>query len=54
MVSYDMSQLHRMVPNEAENIDTFTTMDGHISTVYRVSGRAGRPAAPTVCRRWYH
>jgi hypothetical protein len=40
MVSWDLSQLHRMLPDEAAQMTTFTIATGNSSTVYRVGGSA--------------
>ena len=36
MVSWDLSQLHRMAPDEAAQMTTFTIDAANSSTVYRV------------------
>jgi hypothetical protein len=54
--TWDLSQLHRMAPDEAAQMATFTIDNGNSSTVYRVRGSADESpgrfcwmAAPTVC-----
>ena len=44
MVRWDLSQLHRMAPNEAAQMTTFTIDAGNASTVYRVGGSADSSA----------
>jgi hypothetical protein len=56
IVSWDLSQLHRMAPDEAAQMTTFTVDAANSSTVYRVGGSADESpcrfcwmAALTVC-----
>jgi hypothetical protein len=50
MVSWDLSQLHRMAPDEAAQMTTFTIANNNSSTVYRVGGSAEKsPGRLRLC-----
>jgi hypothetical protein len=52
MVTWELSQLHRMAPDEAAEMTTFTiTSNNNSSTVYRVGGSADEsPGRLRLCR----